>query len=75
MRITVDLDESILKELAILTGESKKSPAIARAVKDFVYRSKAKDFGYLLRTGAFHYDVLNDAMETKQDTASVPEKP
>ena len=49
MRITVDLDEAILKDLARITGEKKKSPAVARAVSEFVNRKKAQEFGQLLR--------------------------
>jgi metal-responsive CopG/Arc/MetJ family transcriptional regulator len=74
MRITVDIDESMLNELSALTGESKKSPAIAKAVQDYVYRSKARDFGFMLRTGAFDYDVLNEEQEAAQDTTSASEK-
>lgn len=74
MRITVDIDESILNQLTTLTGESKKSPAIAKAVQEYVYRSKAREFGHLLRTGAFHYEVLNEEAEDSQDTRYAPHK-
>ena len=63
MRITVNLDESTLADLARITGESKKSPAVARAVTEFVNRKKAKEFGMLLREGAFDYPATNDAIE------------
>ncbi len=53
MRITVDIDEKYLKELLALTGENKKSPAIAIAVKEFVNRRIARKFGSMLREGAF----------------------
>jgi hypothetical protein len=53
MRITVDIDEANLKDLLALTGEKKKSPAIAIAVREFVNRRVAKKFGNLLREGAF----------------------
>jgi hypothetical protein len=49
-----------------MMGESKKSPAVARAVTEFVKRQKAKEFGRLLRQGAFDYPVLNEEIE-KQD--------
>ena len=63
MRITVDIEEAILKDLARITGEKKKSPAVARAVSDFVMRKKAREFGRLLREGAFDYPATNDAIE------------
>lgn len=63
MRITVDIDEATLIDLARITGESKKSPAVARAVTEFVNRKKAKEFGMLLREGAFDYPATNDEIE------------
>lgn len=53
MRITVDIDESVLDDLVALTGETKRSPAVARAVGDYVRRLKLKEFGRLIRQGAF----------------------
>ncbi|MGB0744651.1 MAG: type II toxin-antitoxin system VapB family antitoxin [Opitutales bacterium] len=64
MRITVDIDEATLEDLARITGESKKSPAVARAVTEFVNRKKAKEFGMLLREGAFDYPATNDEIES-----------
>lgn len=66
MRITVDIEESILNDLVGMMGESKKSPAVARAVTEFVKRQKAKEFGRLLRQGAFDYPAVNEEIE-KQD--------
>jgi hypothetical protein len=63
MRITVDLEESVLEDLARITGESKKSPAIAKAVIEFVNRRKAREFGRLMREGAFDYPFTNDEVE------------
>tara|TARA_R110000868_G_scaffold142796_1_gene360285 strand:- start:340 stop:543 length:204 start_codon:yes stop_codon:yes gene_type:complete len=63
MRITVDIDETTLADLARITGESKKSPAVARAVTEFVNRKKAKEFGTLLREGAFDYPTTNEDIE------------
>ncbi len=53
MRITVDIDDGLLSELSAITGESKKSPAVARAVTEFVRRARMKDFGRRLREGKF----------------------
>lgn len=64
MRITVDLDEATLEDLARITGESKKSPAVAKAVTEFVNRKKAREFGTLLREGAFDYPSTNEAIES-----------
>lgn len=53
MRITVDIEDSVLEDLVAITGETKKSPAISKAVEEFVKRKKAREFGRLLREGAF----------------------
>lgn len=53
MRITVDIEEAVLDDLVKLTGETKRSPAVAKAVEDFVRRQKLKEFGRLIRQGAF----------------------
>jgi hypothetical protein len=63
VRITVDIDESVLNDLAAITGENKKSPAVARAVEDYVKRAKAKAFGRRLREGFYHFDVTNEDIE------------
>ena len=63
MRITVDIDDSVLEELAKITGEKKRSPAVSRAVTEFVRRNKAKEFGRLLREGAFDYPATNEEIE------------
>ena len=64
MRITVDIDEATLEDLARITGEHKKSPAIAKAVTEFVNRKKAREFGTLLREGAFDYPSTNEEIES-----------
>ena len=63
MRITVDLDDSVLEELMKITGEKMKSPAVAKAVEEFVKRKKAREFGRMLREGAFDYPVTNEELE------------
>lgn len=55
MRITVDIEEDVLRELLQITGDKNKSPAVARAVTEFVRRKKAREFGRMIREGAFDY--------------------
>jgi Arc/MetJ family transcription regulator len=63
MRITIDLDESVLNDLLQLMGEKKKSPAVSKAVVEYVKRAKAKEFGRLLREGHFDYPLTNEQVE------------
>ncbi len=64
MRVTVDIEESILKDLVGIMGETKRSPAIARAVTEFVKRTKAKEFGKKLMEGYFDYPSTNEEAES-----------
>lgn len=64
MRMTVELDEETLAELLKVTGHKKNSPAVAFVVRDFLNRKKARDFGRMLREGAFDYPATN--VETEE---------
>ena len=66
MRITVDIEDESLDELSRITGQGKKSPAVAFAVNEYIKREKAKEFGKLLREGAFDYPSTNDEVERGQ---------
>ena len=55
MRITVDIKEETLMRILKYTGETKKSPAVAQVVNEFINRHKAKEFGSLIMEGAFDY--------------------
>jgi hypothetical protein len=66
MRITVDIKHESLDELSRITGQGKKSPAVAFAVNEYIKREKAKEFGKLLREGAFDYPATNDEVERGQ---------
>jgi hypothetical protein len=56
-----------VKEVLRLTGEKKKSPALAKAAAEFVARRKAEEFGRLLREGAFDYPQTNDEVEAREE--------
>lgn len=53
MRVTVDIEDSLLDELTRATGLYKKGPAIVLAVSDYVRKAKLKQFGKNLRQGVF----------------------
>ena len=65
MRMTVDIDEKSLAELLKVTGQKKNSPAVAFAVRDFINRKKARDFGRMLREGQFDYPATNEEIEAR----------
>ena len=66
MRITVDIKDELLAELSRVTGQDKKSPAVAFAVSEYIKREKAREFGKLLLEGAFDYPATNDEIERVQ---------
>ncbi|HEY3932277.1 MAG TPA: DUF2191 domain-containing protein [Verrucomicrobiae bacterium] len=63
--MTVEIEEKTLNELAKVTGIKKNSPAVAFAVRDFINRKKAKDFGRMLREGKFDYPATNEEIEER----------
>lgn len=63
MRITIDIDEATLERVQKITGENKKSPAVSKAVEEFVRRKMAKEFGALLMEGAFDYPHTPEEIE------------
>ena len=84
MRITVDIEEGVLDDLVKLTGEAKRSPAVAKAVGEYVRRQKLKEFGRLIRQGAFDdafpegYDPDKPGLLAAEDPApygSAPARP
>jgi hypothetical protein len=63
--MTVELDNKTLDELTKVTGIKKNSPAVAFAVRDFINRKKARDFGRMLREGKFDYPATNSEVEER----------
>ena len=51
----MDIEDEVLTELLKITGDKNKSPAVARAVTEFVRRKQAREFGRMIREGAFDY--------------------
>ena len=64
MRVSVEMDEGTLNDLRRLTGKRKMSPAISRAVTEFVRRQRVRELGRLLREGAFDYPLTNEEIES-----------
>ena len=63
MRVSVEIDDATMAALRKLTGEKKMSPAIGRAVSEFIRRQRVREFGRLLREGAFDYPLSNEQVE------------
>ncbi|GAA5149549.1 hypothetical protein GCM10023213_47400 [Prosthecobacter algae] len=63
MRITVEIEDEIIRDAMELTGEKSKSPAIAKAVENYVKRMRAKELGQKLLEGYFDYPMTNEELE------------
>jgi Arc/MetJ family transcription regulator len=64
MKITIDIEDTLLEEAMKLTGERKKGPAVVKAASEFVKRELAKKFGHMLREGEFgDYPLTNAEIE------------
>ena len=63
VRITIDIEKTTLDDLLAITGERKMSPAVNKALTEFVRRQKARQFGRILREGAFDYELTNEQVE------------
>lgn len=63
MRITVDVDESDLKDIQAATGVKKKSPAIGRALAIYLRETKKQKVLRMVREGKTDYSTSNEALE------------
>lgn len=64
MRITIDIEESVLEDAMRLTGETKKGPAVVKAAQEFIRRKMASEFGRMLMEGEFgDYPMTNEEIE------------
>ena len=64
MRITIEMDDDVLKNAMMLTGETKKGPAITKAASEFVRREMVRKFANMVMEGEFaDYPMTNDELE------------
>lgn len=65
MRITLDIDDKMLAEVRRVTGIRKKSPALAKAVGEYLKESKRKDFLKRVAEGKTEYSTANKELESR----------
>ena len=65
MRITIEVDEELMKNAMKLTGETKKGPAITKAANEYVRREMVRKFANMVMEGEFEdYPLTNDELES-----------
>lgn len=53
MKPTVEIDDEILANAMKLTGETKRSPALAKAATEYVKQEMVKKFATIVMEGQF----------------------
>jgi len=65
MRITVEIDAAELKRIQRATGERKKSPAISRALAEFLRQRERQQFIERALGGQTEFALTNEELETR----------
>ena len=63
MRITVDIDEKQLERIQKATGLRKRSPAVRRAIDDYVKEMEKKRFLKKVLENGTDYAMTNEEIE------------
>jgi Arc/MetJ family transcription regulator len=65
MRITIDVDANELRQIQRITGQKKKSPAIAQALSEFVRQRQRQKFIARVLSGGTDYPLTNEQLEAQ----------
>jgi hypothetical protein len=65
MRITIEINGSDLKQIQKITGQKKKSPAISRALADFLRMRQRQAFIEKALAGKTDYALTNEELEAR----------
>ena len=65
MRITFEIDAKELKQIQKITGQKKKSPAISRALSDFLRMRERRAFIEKALAGQTDYPLTNEELEAR----------
>lgn len=65
MRITIDVDASDLKQIQKSTGLKKKSPAVGRALADYLRMQKKRRFIEKVLAGGTDFSATNEELEAR----------
>jgi Arc/MetJ family transcription regulator len=65
MRITFEIDANDLKHIQKITGQKKKSPAVSRALADFLRMRQRRAFIEKALAGQTDYALTNEELEAR----------
>lgn len=63
MRITLEISPTTLKKIMAVTKEDKKSPAVAKALDDYLRIQNLKDFSKMIQNNEFDFPLTNKDLE------------
>jgi hypothetical protein len=69
MRITVDIEDEKLRSILKLTKQTKKSPALALALDEFIENRERQQFLNKVMSGGTDYRMSNEQLEALTDLA------
>jgi hypothetical protein len=67
MRITVDIEQKKLRSILRLTRQTKKSPAVAQALDEFIEQRQRQEFLAKVMAGETDYRASNEELEILTD--------
>lgn len=65
MRITVELDAENMRQIQRITGQKKKSPAVSRALSEFIQQHRRRQFIERALTGQTDFSLSNEELEAR----------
>ncbi len=65
MRMTIDIDDKELLQIQKATGVRKKSPAVRRALQDYLKEQEKKRFLKDVLEGKCDYPLTNEELEAR----------
>ena len=65
MRITIDIDANNLSRIQKITGQKKKSPAVIRALTEYLNWRQRQQFMERIRAGKTDFSQSNEELEAR----------
>lgn len=67
MRVTIEIEDKKLRSILKLTRQTKKSPAVAQALDEFLENRERQAFLAKVMAGNTDYRMTNDELESLTD--------
>jgi len=65
MRITIELDAKNMRRIQKITGQKKKSPAVNRALSEFIQQHQRRQFIERALSGQTDFSLTNEELESR----------